>query len=107
MAFGGDASPGCSPLPHGLGQIIRPPMVAWTLHRAATPSQGFTQGWWRLRRPWCWERRYAVMVWRWPLRAPLSLWGGLCCQRQRQAQHKVAPPPAWSSQLRCRCAARR
>ena len=26
---------------YGLGQIVGPPMVAWLLHRSASPGQGF------------------------------------------------------------------
>jgi hypothetical protein len=55
---------------YGLGQIIGPPMVAWTLHRAATPSQGFTQGLVAAAAALVLGAAlYAVMVWRWPLRA--------------------------------------
>ena len=52
------------------GPDHRPPMVAWTLHRAATPSQGFTQGLVAAAAALVLGAvLYAVMVWRWPLRA--------------------------------------
>ena len=66
----GDSFTGLLTAAYGLGQIIGPPMVAWTLHRAATPSQGFTQGLVAAAAALLLGAvLYAVMVWRWPLRA--------------------------------------
>ena len=66
----GDSFTGLLTAAYGLGQIIGPPMVAWTLHRAATPSQGFTQGLVAAAAALVLGAAlYAVMVWRWPLRA--------------------------------------
>ncbi len=66
----GDSFTGLLTAAYGLGQIIGPPMVAWTLHRAATPSQGFTQGLVAAAAALLLGAAlYAVMVWRWPLRA--------------------------------------
>ena len=66
----GDSFTGLLTAAYGLGQIIGPPMVAWTLHRAATPSQGFTQGLVAAAAALVLgESLYAEMVWRWPLRA--------------------------------------
>jgi len=65
----GDSFTGLLTAAYGLGQIIGPPMVAWTLHRAATPSQGFTQGLVAAAAALVLGAvLYAVMVWRWPLR---------------------------------------
>ena len=96
VAFGGDSFTGLLTAAYGLGQIIGPPMVAWTLHCAATPSQGFTQGLVAAAAALVLGAvLYAVMVWRWPLR-PAEFVGVCACsfrERQRQAQHKQAPPP--------------
>lgn len=64
----GDSFTGLLTAAYGLGQIIGPPMVAWALHRAATPSQGFTQGLLAAAGALVLGAAlYAVMVWRWPL----------------------------------------
>lgn len=65
----GDSFTGLLTAAYGLGQIVGPPMVAWALHRAATPSQGFTQGLVAAAGALVLGAAlYAVMVWRWPLR---------------------------------------
>ncbi len=40
----GDSFAGLLTVAYGLGQIAGPPLVAWALHHAATPQQGFAQG---------------------------------------------------------------
>lgn len=40
----GDSFAGLLTAAYGLGQIAGPPMVAWMLHHAATPGQGFVWG---------------------------------------------------------------
>jgi len=65
----GDSFTGLLTAAYGLGQIIGPPMVAWTLHLAATPSHGFTQGLVAAAAALLLGAAlYAVMVGRWPLR---------------------------------------
>ncbi|WP_046059906.1 YbfB/YjiJ family MFS transporter [Paracidovorax citrulli] len=40
----GDSFAGLLTVAYGLGQIAGPPLVAWALHHAATPQQGFAHG---------------------------------------------------------------
>ncbi|MFD1840300.1 YbfB/YjiJ family MFS transporter [Paracidovorax cattleyae] len=40
----GDSFAGLLTVAYGLGQIAGPPLVAWALHHAATPQQGFSHG---------------------------------------------------------------
>ncbi|WP_311223388.1 MULTISPECIES: YbfB/YjiJ family MFS transporter [unclassified Acidovorax] len=40
----GDSFAGLLTAAYGVGQIAGPPMVAWMLHRAATPQRGFVDG---------------------------------------------------------------
>lgn len=40
----GDSFAGLLTVAYGLGQIAGPPLVAWALHHAATPRQGFAHG---------------------------------------------------------------
>ena len=67
----GDSFTGLLTAAYGVGQIAGPPMVAWLLHGAATQGQGFAQGLGAAAGALVLGAvMYAVMVWRWPLKAP-------------------------------------